>query len=131
MIYNQTSEINYMNNLLRNIPNIGSYNEIIFRDTDLKHHLSLYKKSKPKKYVCDPLFFDPDNHAEHMKHMKHTDKSFLEHMIPHHQVAVDMSKRLLQYTTNPSLTKLCYDIILSQRSEIFTMNHLLEYLEKQ
>ena len=28
----------------------------------------------------------------HMKHMKVNDRSYLEHMIPHHQVAVDMSK---------------------------------------
>ena len=129
MIYNQTSEINYMENLLRHLPNMSAVNsEVMFRDSELKTLLSLNKYSKPKNYVCDPLFFDPHNHAEHMKHMKQSDRSFLEHMISHHQVAIDMSKRLLQYTINPSLTKLCYDIIISQRSEIFTMNHLLDYL---
>ena len=33
-----------------------------------------------------------------MKNMKLDDKMYIEHMIPHHQVAVDMSKRLLLYT---------------------------------
>ena len=30
--------------------------------------------------------------------MKLDDKMYLEHMIPHHQVAVDMSKKLLKNT---------------------------------
>ena len=40
---------------------------------------------------------------EHMEHMEINDKSYLEHMIPHHQVAVDMSKRLLLHTNNTYL----------------------------
>ena len=35
--------------------------------------------------------------------MEINDKSYLEHMIPHHQVAVDMSKRLLLHTNHSYL----------------------------
>ena len=31
-------------------------------------------------------------HSKHMEHMEITDKSYLDHMIPHHQVAVDIAK---------------------------------------
>ena len=57
-------------------------------------------KSKAKEGPCNPLFFKPNDHMAHMKHMKVNDRSYLEHMIPHHQVAVDMSKRLLLHTKN-------------------------------
>ena len=52
---------------------------------------------------CNPLFFNPEEHMKHMKNMNINDKSYLTHMIPHHQVAINMSKRLLLYTNNPLL----------------------------
>ena len=65
-----------------------------------------------------------------MKHMKHNDKSFLEHMIPHHQVAIDMSQRLLKHTNNTHMMRICYEIITNQRSEILLMNNILSFLNK-
>ena len=65
-----------------------------------------------------------------MNHMKHTDKSFLNHMIPHHQVAIVMSERLLKHTNNTHMIRICYEIITSQRAEILKMNQLLDYLTK-
>jgi len=47
-------------------------------------------------------------------------------MIPHHQVAVDMSKRLLLHTSNSYLINFCYELILNQENEIFYMNSLLK-----
>lgn len=55
-----------------------------------------------------------------------TSKQFMEHMIPHHQVAVDMCKRLLKHTNNVSLIDLCNDIIRNQQYEIWYMNNLLK-----
>ena len=65
---------------------------------------------------------------QHMKHMKITDKSYLEHMIPHHQVAVDMSKRLLLYTNHSYTYNFCKQLIIDQQSEIFYMKNLLNNL---
>jgi uncharacterized protein (DUF305 family) len=61
-----------------------------------------------------------------MEHMKITIKSYLEHMIPHHQVAVDMSRRLLLHTNHSYLMSFCRNLILDQQREIYYMNNLLE-----
>ena len=83
------------------------------------------EQSKSKDGDCDPLFFKPDDHSKHMKHMKINDKSYLEHMIPHHQVAIDMSKRLLLHTNNTYLIAFCRKLIIDQQGEIYYMNNLL------
>jgi uncharacterized protein (DUF305 family) len=46
-------------------------------------------------------------------------------MIPHHQVAVDMSKKLLKHTKNDFMIFLAYRIIRSQQEEIILLNDLL------
>ena len=57
---------------------------------------------------------------------KLTDLEYLEHMIPHHQVAIDMSKRLLLHTNHTYLLDFCRKLIIDQQSEIYTMNNLLK-----
>ena len=74
---------------------------------------------------CDPHFFDPEKHMEHIKHMDLTDEMYIHHMIPHHQVAVDMSKVLLTNTKNDFMIYLAYRIIRSQQEEIVLLNDLL------
>jgi len=74
---------------------------------------------------CDPQFFDPKGHMKHMEHMKLDDKVYLEHMIPHHQVAVDMSKILIKNTKNDFMLSLAYNIIKSQQEEIIMLNNYL------
>ena len=41
---------------------------------------------------------------------KLTDIEYLEHMIPHHQVAVDMCNLLLPVTCDPQMLDLCINI---------------------
>ena len=60
-----------------------------------------------------------------MEGMELTDESYLEHMIPHHQVAVDMSNRLLKYTKNIHMIDLATTIIREQQFEILKMNEML------
>ena len=89
------------------------------------------KDSTPKGGgVCDPLFFKPNDHMKHMEHMNINDKSYLDHMIPHHQVALDMSYRLLEHTNNTHMIRICYEIIVAQRAEILKMNYILDYMKK-
>jgi uncharacterized protein (DUF305 family) len=57
---------------------------------------------------------------------KLSDIEYLEHMIPHHQVAIDMSKRLLLYTNHSYLMDFCRKLIIDQQSEIYMMNDLLK-----
>ena len=82
--------------------------------------------SKSKDGDCNPLFFKPNDHMKHMKHMKINEKSYLEHMIPHHQVAIDMSRRSLLHTNNSYLLDFCRKLIIDQQGEIHYMNNLLE-----
>ena len=84
------------------------------------------KLSKSKDGDCNPLFFKPDDHMKHMEHMEINDQSYLNHMVPHHQVAIDMSKRLLLHTNNSYLIDFCRKLIIDQQGEIFYMNNLLK-----
>ncbi len=54
-----------------------------------------------------------------------TDNEYLKHMIPHHQVAIDMSNRLLLHTNSDYLIDFCRKLIIDQQGEIFYMNNLL------
>jgi uncharacterized protein (DUF305 family) len=130
IIWNQKIEILFMKQVLNGIPLLSGEIETTLRDTKFKNALSQLKKSEAIDYICDPLFFKPNDHSAHMNHMKHTDLSFLEHMIPHHQVALDMSYRLLEHTNNTHMIKICYEIIVAQRAEILKMNYILDYIKK-
>ena len=94
---------------------------------DAETKLGFYEpiKSSSGDGPCDPLFFKPDDHAKHMEHMEINDKSYLEHMIPHHQVAIDMSRRLLNYTNHSYLLYFARKLIIDQQAEIYHMNNLL------
>ena len=63
--------------------------------------------------------FDPEAHNKH-EHMHLNDEMYIKHMIPHHQVAVDMSKNY-QNTNNDFMIFLAYRIIHSQE-EIALLN---------
>ena len=63
---------------------------------------------------------------KHLKHMKLDDEMYLKHMIPHHQVAVDMSKKLLKNSKNDFMINLAYRIIRSQSAEIIMLSDLLK-----
>ena len=91
-----------------------------------KMDLHAPKMSRAKDGNCNPLFFKPNDHMQNMVGMNVTDKSYLEHMIPHHQVAVDMSRRLLLHTNHPYLMDFCRKLIIDQQGEIFHMNSLLK-----
>ena len=47
-------------------------------------------------------------------------------MIPHHQVAVDMSYLLIPKTKNPEMLHLCRNIIRKQKYEIWEMKMILK-----
>ena len=70
---------------------------------------------------CDPSFFDI-THSKNLHIM--TDEMYIKHMIPHHQVAVDMSKRILNTTNDDFIIDLAYKIIHSQQLEIYNLYNL-------
>jgi len=58
------------------------------------------------------------------------DLDFVRGMIPHHQGAIEQSKILLKYSTNPRLRRLALGIIFAQKREIAFMQKWLEVREK-
>lgn len=98
----------------RSSPNAYRYTQGDFTKPNTPHISDTY---------CDPSFFD----ASHSKNLhKMTDIMYIQHMIPHHQVAIDMSKRILQSTNNNFIIDLAYKIIYSQQLEIFKLSELLK-----
>jgi len=128
LIWTQETEIKLMKLVLRKLPN----NYIINKNKSNKKYIPtvsdyiLPNKLNLTTTYCDPNFFNPEEHMKHMKHMKLNDKMYIEHMIPHHQVAVDMSKVLLQNTDNDFMRYLSYRIIRSQQAEIVILDNLLK-----
>ena len=125
IIYGQTDEILQMENmLLSHIPNLASSSP--YRTTIIPTTYEVYCRclTEDKNAKCGLHFFDPEhNHIEPNAVL--TDDTYLQHMIEHHQVAVDMSKNLLNHTNNPMLTSFAYGIILNQEHEIGTMKQML------
>ena len=126
LIYNQKMEINIMKQMKKRLPT--NMTENIPKSKYYQPTISDYMKPNKiglTKTYCDPHFFDPEGHMEHIKHMELNDKTYLEHMIPHHQVAVDMSKVLIKNTKNDFMIYLAYRIIRSQQGEIILLTDLL------
>jgi uncharacterized protein (DUF305 family) len=128
LIWTQETEIKLMKLVLRKLPN----NYIINKNKSNKKYIPtisdyiLPNKINLTTTYCDPDFFNPEEHMKHIKHMKLNDKMYIEHMIPHHQVAVDMSKVLLKNTNNDFMRYLSYRIIRSQQAEIVILVNLLK-----
>lgn len=54
-----------------------------------------------------------------------SDEQYLSGMIPHHSMAILMSEKIKNKSSNPKLIKLANNIITSQNKEINIMNKLL------
>ena len=124
IIWIQELEIEIMNNMLRGIPDRISDSTIrmdkIYTQT-LSDFIEPNKLGLTNTY-CDPSFFDPKKHMHHLSDI--TDDSYIDHMIPHHQVAVDMSKILLKNTNNDLMISLAYRIIKDQQQEVINFDIL-------
>ena len=127
LIWTQETEIKIMNMALESLPNLGYEDNSNVRREYIP---TISDFTKPNKVgltdtFCDPHFFKPKDHMKHMKHMKLNDNMYIKHMIPHHQVAVDMSKVLLKNTNNNFMRYLANRIIRSQQAEIVILDNIL------
>jgi uncharacterized protein (DUF305 family) len=135
LIWTQNYEIHLMKHILSNVPtNFNTSDNNV--NTTKKNYISTVSDFiKPNTLgftdtYCDPHFFNPEEHMKHLSHMKLNDKMYIEHMIPHHQVAVDMSKKLLKHTKNNFMIHLAYRIIRSQQEEIVMLDNYLQTISR-
>lgn len=129
IIHNQYEEIIFMHTILENfIPDMSSNKKqnIEYITNNTEHWFP--KAVTDENAKCNAKSY-------HMAHKVTPGdiavNDFLVHMIPHHQIAVDMSKRLLRYTDNPMLMKLGYDIVKDQQWEIWYMKGMLQSYKKK
>jgi uncharacterized protein (DUF305 family) len=126
LIWTQNIEIMMMEDILANLPAKISSDRLemnrIYRTTVL----DCTKSASDPTAECNAEFFDPALHKRHMSNMKLDEHMYLKHMIPHHQVAINMSQTLLKHTNNDFMIYFAYRIIRSQQYEINYMNQLLE-----
>ena len=129
LVWVQNYEITLMKDLLNNLPDniTSSINNNIYMQNE-SDFIKPNTLGLTNTY-CDPNFFDPKNHMKHLMHMKLNDIMYIEHMIPHHQVAVDMSKILIKNTSNDIMLYLAYRIIQSQQEEILLFINFLNSLK--
>ena len=122
LIWTQRYEIKLMEEMLTKLPKKDMSNDnIVMKKNYIVSKSDLMKPNKLgiSDTYCDPHFFDPEAHMKHMKHMKLDEKMYIKHMIPHHQVAVDMSKKLLENTKNDFMIHLAYRIIQHNKMKLF------------
>ena len=125
LIWSQNREIMMMKDIQKNLPDNISNDNVKMNIHYYNTILDFTKTARDENAECKKEFFDVELHKKHLSHMKIDEKNYLEHMIPHHQVAVDMSKRLLNHTTNDFMISFAYRIIRSQQEEINYMTQLL------
>lgn len=133
IIFGQSDEILFMENLLfSSIPDLSSkdsHQTIIIPNQFTVHYP---KSSRADNYQCGLHHFSSSVAMKHNNHhSRFTDAQYLDHMIYHHDVAIEMSNRVTKYSTNPSLVSFAYDIIKGQRYEIWLMKQLLYSSQQQ
>ena len=83
--------------------------------------ISLPKLDEARKILqSQDLLQDPADIAR-LKHAKPFDKAFLEEMVPHHQMAIKMSKNILNNSSNQDLRLIAESIIKKENHEIDQM----------
>ena len=128
LLWNQNREIIMMKDILHNLPSKISQDNVEMNRHYINTVLDFTKNASDTDAKCNPEFFNPELHKKHLSEMFLDEKTYLEHMIPHHQVAVDMSKTLLKYTKNDFIITFAYRIIRNQQNEINYMRELLNNL---
>lgn len=140
------SNVPYMISLARNISYIQKY-EIWVMKMTLERGIPNISLDDNKFEIWNPRYnigcyypnMSEDKNTKYEKHFFITNKkmldnidniNFLEHMIPHHQIAVNMSKERLLKTKNPHMLEFCNEIIKNQQYEIWSMKEILYQLRK-
>lgn len=115
-------------------------NIILSQEKEIAEFTTLLKTLKDKKVKYDGVDFDKfgkemkaimDDMMKDMSAVKisnNNDKDFLLGMIPHHQGAVEVSKKILEVTKDKDIIRIANDIIKAQEKEIEDMKNYLKVI---
>jgi len=90
------------------------------RDIIRKQNYEIWEMANMVGYSKNELSIN-----KQVSNMSMNEVQYLQHMIPHHQIAINMSENLLLYTKNVYLMNLANKIIIDQKEEILKMKGLL------
>ena len=130
---NKLSDLDYINHMIPHHQLAVDMSEQIIPYTKSDIILALSRDIIRKQNyeiweMANMVGYSKNNHSinkQFSKNMKMNEIEYLQHMIPHHQIAIDMSEKLLLYTNNKYLINLANKIIIDQKTEILKMNGLL------
>jgi uncharacterized protein (DUF305 family) len=134
IIFKQTDEILFMENVLLSfIPNMASKDKQHYQKIDNQFTIWYPKESRADVYQCGLHHFSSKVAKMHKlkKGELFTDENFMKGMINHHDVAIEMSERMVKNSQNPTIMTFANEIIKAQRYEIFLMKNYLKYSQKQ
>jgi uncharacterized protein (DUF305 family) len=134
IIFSQTDEILFMEGMfLSHIPNVSSNDKYRYKNPFNKFALIFPNKSRAKNYKCGLHHFSSKMAKMHKLKPGEifTDEQYMNGMIHHHDVAIEMSDRVLKHSKNPTMRTFANDIIKNQRYEIWLMRNYLKHSQKQ
>lgn len=125
IIFGQTREILHMENvLLSNVPNLSSNDKYTYINIPNQYTIHYPKESRADNPQCGLHHFNPTLMKHHGNFI--SDKAFMQHMIPHHDVAIEMAERVTKYSKSPLMIDFAYGVIKNQRYEIWVMKTYLK-----
>ncbi|MFI3236685.1 MAG: DUF305 domain-containing protein [Lachnospiraceae bacterium] len=89
----------------------------------------MQKLSDVTKDYLSIYYEDLEKMIEGMSDVELTDSishDFIEQMIPHHKMAINMCENILRYTTNIQIQKMANSIIREQKESILDMEEVLD-----
>jgi len=134
IIFSQTDQILFMENfLLSGIPNMASKGKSHYIKMPNQFTVWYPKESRADTYQCGLHHFSSKMAKMHKlkKGKPLSDQDFMKNMIYHHDVAIEMSERMVKNSTNPTIITFANDIIKAQRLEIFIMKKYLTDSQQQ
>ncbi len=145
VIYNQGEEVILMERFLKSVPNIQIEKSCNCGNTLISAKIEKLYPGIFSNIKCDDSHFEDlgneslqlrmeskyetignVNNKNHNKknHIILSDKEYIDHMVAHHKSGVDLSKLLLNSTSEPRLLLLAQTIILDQEKEMFQLKNL-------
>jgi len=148
VIYNQSMEVNLMEQLLNSIPNVQNEKSCNFGNTLLSIRVNELYPGIFTNFKCDNSHFEnvgnipvqmridseyeilPDKQNKDIPHEslheshKLTDKEYIDHMVPHHKSGVELSKLIIKSTKEPKILAFAQNIVLDQEKEMFELINL-------